>query len=278
MHPVVNHLIQLQELSLIRDEQKVTAQGKHLQQLDASIKAMTLKLPAETRMQYDKLAKRDPIVLSAISDSHCSICGMRLAISFIQSVRMAREIFACPDCARMLYYPEVSVRSVTKAQRRTAPRKVGISRFSSQSLMIPRLQAETQEEAIQEIGMKMAEEGFVDNGPRLVEEALRREAILSTSVEHGLAFPHVRGVEGGGLALALGISENGIDFGGGGKGKTRILFFLAIPQAASAFYLKLLAGLSQTFLDAENRKAIIAPKDPEGLWKALVRATRTTIK
>lgn len=279
MHPVVNHLIQLQELTLIRDEQKIAAQGLHLQQLDAAIKSMSGKLPSETRTQFDKLAKRDPIVISAISDSHCSVCGLRLAISFVQSVRQAHEVLACPNCARMLYYPESRVSSSTKAPRRMAPRKVGISRFSSHSLMIPRLDATEKEGAIREIGLKMAEEGFVDNGPKFIEEALRREAILSTAVEHGLAFPHVRGVEGGGLSLALAISEKGIDFGGGDdQPKTRMFFMLAIPVAASAFYLKLLAGLTEAFRNPENRKAILSPKDPEALWKALVKATRSTIK
>lgn len=278
MHPVVNHLIQLQELTLIRDEQKVAAQGKHLQQLDASIKTMSAKLPPEQRYMYEKLAKRDPIVVSAVSDSHCSVCGIRLAISFIQAVRIAREILACPNCARMMYFPESTVRRVAAATRRTAPRKVGISRFSSASLMIPRLEAKTSEEAIRELGLKMAAEGFVDNGPKLVEEALRREAILSTAVEHGVAFPHVRGVEGGGLTLALGISEKGIDFGGMSKGKTRIVFMLAIPVAASAFYLKLLAGLTETLMDGDSRKLLVAAKDSDELWKALVRVTRSTIK
>lgn len=278
MHPVVNHLIQLQELSLIRDEQKAAAQAKHLQQLDASIKNMTAKLPADTRMMYDKLAKRDTIIVAAISDSHCAVCGMRLAISFIQAVRIGREILACPNCARMLYFPESSVRRVVAATRRMAPRKIGISRFSSHTLMIPRLVAETKEDAIRELGMTMAKEGFVDNGEKFVEESLRREAILSTAVDHGVAFPHVRGVEGGGLALSLGVSEKGIDFGGLAKNKVKIIFLMAIPSAASAFYLKLLAGLAQTLMDPETRKALVAEKEPEALWKVLNKLTRTTIK
>jgi len=278
MHPVVNHLIQLQELSLIRDEQKASSQSKHLQQLDASIKGMASKLPPETRLHYDKLVKRDSVVVSAISDSHCAVCGLRLAISFIQSVRQGREILDCPNCARMLYYPESPVRRVIKNLRRTAPRKIGISRFSSQALMVPGLMAKTKDEAIQELGLKVAAEGFVDNGPKFVEEALRREAILSTAVEHGLAFPHVRGVEGGGLAIALGLSEAGLDFGGSVKGKTRIIFMMAIPSAASAFYLKLLAGLAETFAKSENRQLLLAATDPETLWKTLMRVTRSTIK
>ncbi|MDA0990793.1 MAG: PTS sugar transporter subunit IIA [Verrucomicrobia bacterium] len=278
MKSLINHLIQLQELTLIRDEQKVASKGQHLQQLDASIKAMTNKLPDDTRAEYLKLHKRDPIVLSAVSNSHCSVCGMQLAISFTQAVRLAREILFCPNCARMLYYPTAPVRGHAAKQRRTAPRKVGIMRFSSKSLMVPNLSATNKDDAIKELGLTMATEGFVDNGKTFVEEALRREAILSTSVEHGLAFPHVRGVEGGGLALALGTSAKGIAWGDAKSEPSKIIFMIAIPIAASAFYLKLLAGLAETFIKAENRKAILAPKDPEELWKTLTKITRTTIK
>jgi mannitol/fructose-specific phosphotransferase system IIA component (Ntr-type) len=111
-----------------------------------------------------------------------------------------------------------------------------------------------------------------------VEHALQREAIVSTAVDHGLAFPHVRGVEGGGLTLACGLSRKGIPFGEEDKKPTKILFFMVIPTAASAFYLKLLAGLAESFTDAENRKAVLAAKDQDELWKALSKVTRATIK
>jgi mannitol/fructose-specific phosphotransferase system IIA component (Ntr-type) len=278
MHPVVNHLIQLQELTLIRDEQRVAGGGHHLQQLDASIRSMAVKLPADSRAHYEKLAKRDSIFVAAISESHCSVCGMHLAISFIQAVRLAREVHTCPNCARMLYFPTAPLRRVGEAPRRTAPRKVGIARFSAASLMLPRLGATDKEGVITALATRMSSDGFVGSGATLLEEALRREAILSTAVEHGLAFPHVRGVEGGGLALALGTSQKGVDFGGVSRSKTRIAFFIAIPTAASAFYLKLLAGLTETFMDADNRKAILAEKTPDGLWKALNKVTRSSIK
>ena len=277
MHPVINHVLQLQQLSLIRDEQKVAAKGKHLQDLDASIKSMTTKLPKDFRPEYEKLHKRDPIVASAVSDGHCAVCGMQLAISFIQAIRMEKEILCCPNCARILYDPPTRARRMGQTRRRTAPTKVGISRFSSQSLMIPKMKAKDKNGAIKELAMQMAEAGFVDNGKHLTEEALKREAILSTAVEHGMAFPHVRDVEGGGLALALG-TTSGIDFGGSAKGKTHIIFFMSIPVAASAFYLKLLAGLTETFMKADARQLIRAAKDPQTLWKSLTKVTRTTIK
>jgi mannitol/fructose-specific phosphotransferase system IIA component (Ntr-type) len=278
MHPVVNHLIQLQELSLIKDEQRVSGKGQHLHDLSEAIDSMTAKLPSDTRVLYQKLYKKDHIVIAPISDGVCAACGMKLPISLVQAVRIGHAVHSCPSCARMLFFPESAVRSVGKTTRRTGPRKVGISRFSSHTLMIPRLESGDKEGVIRELAYKMEAEGFVDRGDKLVEMSLEREAIVSTEVDHGLAFPHARGVEGGGLTLALGLSKKGVKFSRSAKSLTRIVFFMAIPLAASAFYLKLLAGLAETFMNTSARKELLAAKDPEKLWKALTKTTRATIK
>jgi mannitol/fructose-specific phosphotransferase system IIA component (Ntr-type) len=88
----------------------------------------------------------------------------------------------------------------------------------------------------------MQDEGFVEDGDQLLELAMQREAIISTAVDSGMAFPHVRGVEGGGLTMAVGIHKKGVKFGGPGRSLTRIFFFMVIPTATSAFYLKLISG------------------------------------
>ena len=278
MHPLVNHLIQLQELAHIREEQKVAVGSHVLDDLDKSIKEMTDKLPNDTRQLFNKLLKKDRNVIVPISNAGCAVCGMKLPISLVQAVRLGKELHLCPNCARVLYYPEIALRRVDKARRRMEPQKVGISRFSSHTLMIPRLTARTKPEVIRELAFKMEDAGFVDRADILVDEALRREAILSTAVEHGLAFPHVRGVEGGGLTLALGISPKGVSFTNHSRKLTHIVFFLVIPTAASAFYLKLLAGLTETFMDPEARKKLMKEDDPDKLWKILARTTRAHIK
>lgn len=277
MNPIINHLIQLQELTLIRAEQKAQRHDDRLEQLDTSIQSFTAQLPEDTRQLVARLQKRDAIVIVPVSNSVCAGCGMKLSTSLVQSVRSGSAIQSCPTCTRMLYFPESPLRRLGEPPRRTGPRKVGISRFSSQSLMIPSMKAVERDEAIAELVSKMQQEGFVDNAGRLVEEALRREAIVSTAVEHGLAFPHVRGVEGGGLTLAMGTSRKGVKFGGAGRKLTRILFFIVIPTAASAFYLKLLSGLTEAFRTDEARDALAAEDSPEKLWKTLVRLTRSTI-
>jgi mannitol/fructose-specific phosphotransferase system IIA component (Ntr-type)/predicted RNA-binding Zn-ribbon protein involved in translation (DUF1610 family) len=278
MHPVINHMIQLQDLLLIWDEQKVSGGVQHLEQLDASIKSMMAKLPEETREQFEKLLKKDRIAVTPIADDVCSSCGMRLPISQVQVVRQARQLHACPNCTRILYCTAMPVRRVGRNPRRSERPKAGISRFSSESLMLPALEATDAEGAIRELARKMEDGKFIDDAERVVELALRREAVLSTGVDHGLAFPHVRNVQGGGLTLALGLSRRGVAFDCHAATLTRIVFFLAIPTAASAFYLKLLAGLTETFRDSAARKALMAEKTPEGLWKALVKLTRKSVK
>ena len=278
MHPVANHLIQLQEMILIRDEQKVHGVNDHLERLDKNISTMGGELHGDVKVSFDRLLKKDRSVIVPVADGACAACGMRLPISLVQAVRIGRDIHNCPNCARMLFFPEVAPRRIAKAPRRTDPKKVGISRFTSHTLMIPRLEATDKEGAISELAYKMESEGFVDKADTLVEEALRREALVSTGVAHGVAFPHVRGVEGGGLALAMGVSPKGIKFSEDSKNLTKIIFFMVIPTAASAFYLKLLAGLAETFMKADTRKAVLAEKDPEKLWKVLTKVTRATIK
>lgn len=277
MHPKINHLIQLQELSLIRAEQKAHRHGHRLEELDASIVSLTSQLSSEIQSLVLRMQKRDSIIIVPMVNGTCTGCGMRLPTSHVQQVKVSDQLQVCPICTRLLYFEESLPRHIGKAPRRTEPRKVGVARFSAPSLMIPRLAATTRDEAIRELAGKMQESGYVDDAGKLIEAALKREEIVSTALEHGLAFPHVRGVEGGGLTLGLGISSKGIRFNEEESALTKIIFFIVIPTAASAFYMRLLAGLASTFTDADARKALLAEDHPDKLWKALVKVTKKTI-
>lgn len=278
MQKVINHLVQLQELIQVREEQKVTARVDRLEALDGAIARMSEELPGDIRTLFERLMKRDRIAIAPISEGICAVCGMKLPISLVQAVRLVRQIQACPTCAHILYDPNDVPRHVGPQARRSEPRKVGIARFSSDTLMIPQLQAKDKEGAIAELAKKMEEAEFVDDAAKLTEVVMRRESVAGTALKHGLAVPHARGVEGGGLTLALGVSKQGIPFGNGDDELTKIIFLMVIPTAASSFYLKLLAGLAETFSQADARKALLAEKEPEKLWKALVKVTRSTIK
>ena len=144
--------------------------------------------------------------------------------------------------------------------------------------MICELGGKTAQDAVRELAEAMVSHRFVSNADALVAAAMERESVLSTAMGNGLAFPHVRGVEGGGLTLALGTSKEGVMFGTGAGEKVHLVFFSVIPVAVSAFYLRLMGGLMDAFGKKENRDALLAAKTSADLWKSLIKATRHAVR
>lgn len=277
MHSLFNHLSQLQELVLIRDEHRTTGDGTHMERLNDSIDQLTELLPREVKALYSRLYKKDHLVMAPMYNGCCAICGMRLPVSMVQSVRVLKIIQNCPSCARILFEESDAPHWVGEKPSRSAPRKSGISRFSAESLMLPDLKADTAADAISALSRLMEQKNFISNSDKLIESALEREAVLSTAMDNGIAFPHVRGVEGGGLTMALGTSRQGFVYDDAGT-KVNIVIFITIPTAVSAFYLRLMTGLTESLVKEQNREALLAATTAPLLWKALTKATRYTVK
>ena len=274
MKSQINMLRQLQELVLTRDEHHQTGDGSHLDSLNDSIDALQQKLEPQVAGLYERLYKKNHIVISAMSNNCCAVCGMQVPIAQGQQVRLAQHLVTCSSCGRILFADEDAVVNVSEAPDRDNP-KTGISRFSAEELMLVDLGDGTRADAIAKLAKAMEEHKFISNADNLVTAAMERESVLSTAMEGGIAFPHVRGVEGGGLTLAMGVSKKGVDWDGE---KVNIVFLSAIPVAVSAFYLRLMSGLTQAFSKDANRKALLEATDAAALWKALQKATRQTVR
>ena len=273
----INLLSQLQEMILTRDERHHAGDYDHLDSLNDSIDALVGKLDPPLKVSYQRLYKKDHLVMSPMVDGCCGVCGMRLPVSQVQQVRLARAVQMCGSCGRMLYDEEQDApRVIAEKPARGEPRKTGVSRFSAEELMVCNLKGTTTESVIRELAEAMEANSFVSNADALVEAAMERETVFSTAMGDGLAFPHVRGVEGGGLTLALGVSKEGFVYDDAGT-RVHFVFFSAIPVAVSAFYLRLMSGLSEAFAKKENRDLLLKAKTPAELWKSFMKATRYTV-
>ena len=273
----INLLNQLQEHVFTRDELHQAGDWSHTDALDRSIDDLSAKLDPQPRALYQRLYKKSHIVMAPMSDGCCAVCGMRLPISQVQQVRMAKTLQTCSSCGRMLYNEEEDApRYVGEKPTRGEPRKTGISRFSAEELMVCDLKGDTTEAVIGELAEAMSSNRFVTNPAALVTAAMERESVLSTAVGNGLAFPHVRGVEGGGLTLALGVSKKGFKYDAAGT-IVHLVFFSVIPVAVSPFYMRLMAGLAEAFSKEANRTALLEAKSPADLWKAFMKTTRHTV-
>lgn len=276
-HHIVKHLIQLQDLFAARAQQKAAQPRKKLEQLDQNIQTLADELSPELRSHFVRLVEKDVEALAPITGLNCSACGFALTKALVNHIHGGSgELSRCPNCTRFLYAPDVPLTRRTPRRRWGDPVKRGVERFSAPELMLHRLKGTTGDEILRELCENMKSESYVEDVDLLHEAALRREAIVSTAVGGTMAFPHVRGVEGGGLTLSVGVSKKGIDFGG--TTKTKLFFYMVIPTAASAFYLKLLAGLTQSFGTAAAREPLLKAKSREDLWEALVQGTRNMVR
>lgn len=274
MKSQINVMRQLQEFVLTRDEHMQTGDRSHLDALNDSIDNLQAKLEPQVQAIYNRLYKKSHIVLSAMSNGCCAVCGMQVPIAQGQQVKLAQHLVTCSSCGRILFADDAdAARQVTEKADRDEP-KTGISRFSAEELMIAHTSATTREAVIAELAATMEKGRFVSNADSLVTAAMDREAMLSTAMGD-VAFPHVRGVEGGGLTLALATSAEGIDWAGE---KVHVVVLSAIPVAVSAFYLRLMAGLAQTFSKSDVLSNLVSAEDSALLWKTLVKATRYTVK
>ena len=275
MKSQINTLRQLQELVLTRDEHNQTGDGSHLDALNDSIDAIQAKLEPQVAGIYSRLYKKSHIVISAMTNNCCAVCGMQVPKAQAQQVLIGQHLVTCSSCGRILFAAgDEDVQNTSEAPDRDNP-KTGISRFSAEELMVCGLGPVTREQAIDRLATTMQEHGFISSAENLTTAALEREGVLSTAMEGGLAFPHVRGVEGGGLTLAMGVSKKGIDWDGE---TVHVVCLSAIPVAVSAFYLRLMSGLAKSFVKESSQKPLLDAKDSAALWKAVQKATRATVK
>jgi mannitol/fructose-specific phosphotransferase system IIA component (Ntr-type) len=280
MKNVLNQLIQLQEMDFALTAGRASTSKMPLTQLEEAVAKSLKKLPEDVAERYLRLRKRVPLAVVPIVSGACAPCGVVVPVALVQAVKLGEQLQVCPHCGRFLYLPETLAKQPKKVMSRIDDNRllpVGIARFSSANLMVPQLAATTREEAITELAQTLATQGYIEDAGAVTELALRREAIMGTAVEHGLAFPHVRDVEGGGLTLALGLKEKGLDFGAADGKLTKIVFLIVIPTPATAFYLRLLAGLVKTFSETDARKALFECETTATLWKALTKLTRQAI-
>jgi mannitol/fructose-specific phosphotransferase system IIA component (Ntr-type) len=276
MNKILNELIQLQELEFALMEQRQLVDESRLADLEESIGVLMADLPDNVATVYRRLSAQGPPVVVAETDGRCSACGMSLPTSQVGAIIASESLQRCQNCSRILYHLEVPLRQ-SPSDPREKRAQAGVARFSSVDLMLPRLEAENGRDAIVELAGLMASQGFVEDPDSLVAAALRREASAPTALGHGLAIPHVRGVEGGGLTFALGLKPAGMMFDPATKEPAQIVFFMVIPAAASSFYLRLLSGLIETFRDGGARGKLLDCETPEKMWKVLAKLTAKTI-
>lgn len=138
--------------------------------------------------------------------------------------------------------------------------------------IIPRLKAETREEAVYEIVDFLVSKGRIkaEHLDDLVVEIIKRETLGSTGIGHGVAIPHVKTDKVSDFVGCFAASTKGIEFNSIDSSPVKVIILFISPRRAISGHLQLLShiggilrhqGYLQLLCEAESKD------DFEGLLK-----------
>jgi len=107
---------------------------------------------------------------------------------------------------------------------------------------------------------------------RMKDAVLRREAMMSTGIGHGLAIPHVRMPGLAQAVMAVGVSPAGLsDYEGLDAEPVRVVVLIAAPQGQHDLYIRLLAEVVNVLKDPQLRRQVVQAGDTARMHEILTR-------
>ena len=134
-----------------------------------------------------------------------------------------------------------------------------LSDLLTEQLVLPSLQGTDISSVLQEFAQAIKTAGRFSDSEVVFQKLLDREKQESTGIGKGVAIPHCKIEDLPGVILAVGYSDNGVNFRSIDGQLTNFFFVVISPANASVLHLRVLAALSrllrsQTFLSALQQR------------------------
>ncbi|MFI9203275.1 fructose-specific PTS transporter subunit EIIC [Streptomyces sp. NPDC053048] len=132
------------------------------------------------------------------------------------------------------------------------------------------LAADHKEAAIREMAELLAATGKVTDIEGLVRANLAREVMGTTGLGEGIAIPHAKTDAVSEPLVGFARSAEGIEWGALDGTPARLVFMIAVPEAAAGDeHLRLLALLARKLLDADFRERLLEAPDTTAILRVL---------
>ncbi len=133
--------------------------------------------------------------------------------------------------------------------------------------LIADLKSKTKREVIAEMVTLLEKNGKIANADEIIDTLMEREELGSTGIGFGIAIPHGKTDQVGGLLAAFARSKAGVEFESLDGAKACLVFLLITPKDnASGPHLKALARISSLLKDKLFRQQIINAKDEADIY------------
>ncbi|PAZ09984.1 PTS fructose transporter subunit IIC [Streptomyces sp. SA15] len=145
-----------------------------------------------------------------------------------------------------------------------------LSGYLTERTVKVRLDAREKEAAIRELAELLARSDKVADVDELVRTALRREEQGTTGLGEEIAIPHAKTDAVTAPVVGFARSVEGVEWGSMDGTKARLVFVIAVPEAAVGDeHLRILALLSRKLTDAGFRERLLAAPDASAVLEVL---------
>ncbi|NLS11662.1 PTS transporter subunit EIIA [Vibrio sp. SM6] len=126
---------------------------------------------------------------------------------------------------------------------------MNITDLISPELICTRLNATNKAEVFQELAALLYRANKLTDTPTFLNDVWAREEIANTGFEDGIAIPHAKSAAVKTPAIAVGISQTGIEYGAEDGNVSHLFFMLASPFGNDDHHIEVLAELSGKLID-----------------------------
>lgn len=149
-------------------------------------------------------------------------------------------------------------------------RKKKFQIVSSSALSVD-LQGKTKESIMSELVDLLIDSKQLDGKKKaeVVEDLLKRESMMSTGMQNGIALPHAKTTAVDHVVAAVGISKDGVDFASLDKIPSKIFVLTLASKEHPHAYLQSMSEISRFLSKDENRAKMIACRTTIQLFDVL---------
>jgi mannitol/fructose-specific phosphotransferase system IIA component (Ntr-type) len=148
-------------------------------------------------------------------------------------------------------------------------RAIDICDFLSPDTIVSDLKGASRWEAIAELCERIAAHSPALDNETIVAAVRRREEIMGTGLERGLAVPHARlaGIQR--PLVAFGRSRAGIDWDASDGLATHFVFLVLTPAGEEGAQVQILASIARCIGQPDVQSRVMAADDPAGMHRTL---------
>ncbi len=124
-------------------------------------------------------------------------------------------------------------------------------------------------QVIEKLLQRLARAGVIEDQAQVRADLFAREKKMSTGMEEGLALPHAKSDGARALAVAVGISPEGVDFDSLDGKPAQVIFLVVSRKDITGPHIQCLAEIARLYRKEACRRRLQDSRMPEDVMRAL---------